>query len=113
MVADIDIWRTARLIMQQRDEPEFYAAQRADELLGAGDLEGNRVWRRIGMAVRNLSERDPVCSVCNGARWVCDNHPDRPWAGKSRHESACECGAGMSCPKCNQGSRRAPHGIAN
>jgi len=60
MIADIDIWRTARLLMKQRDEPEFYAAQRADELYAAGDLEGFRVWRRIGMAIRNLSEREAM-----------------------------------------------------
>jgi hypothetical protein len=46
--------------MKQRDEPEFYAAQRADELYAAGDLEGFRVWRRIGMAIRNLSEREAM-----------------------------------------------------
>jgi hypothetical protein len=40
--------------MKQRDEPEFYAAQRADELMAAGDLEGFRVWQRIGFAIRNL-----------------------------------------------------------
>jgi hypothetical protein len=57
MVADIDIWRTARLLMQQRDDPEFYAAQRADELLAAGDTEGCRVWTRIGLAIRNLEAR--------------------------------------------------------
>ena len=37
MVADIDIWRTATLLLKQRDDPEFFAAQRADELLGAGE----------------------------------------------------------------------------
>jgi hypothetical protein len=26
--------------MKQRDDPEFYAAQRADELLAAGDTDG-------------------------------------------------------------------------
>jgi hypothetical protein len=57
-VEDIDIWRTARRVMQQRDDPEFYAAQRADELLAAGDPDGCRVWSRIGMAIRNLQERD-------------------------------------------------------
>jgi hypothetical protein len=46
MIADIDIWRTARLVIQQREDPEFYAAQRADELLAAGDPDGCRVWQR-------------------------------------------------------------------
>ena len=59
IVADIDIWRTARLSMQQRDDAEFYAAQRADELLAAGDPDGCRLWTRMGMAIRNLEGRKP------------------------------------------------------
>ena len=57
MVADIDIWRTANLLIKQRYDPEFYAAQRADELLAAGDPDGCRVWTRIGLAIRNLQAR--------------------------------------------------------
>jgi hypothetical protein len=57
MVADIDIWRTATYLIKNRDDPEIYAALRADELLAAGDTDGNRVWIRIGLAIRNLRER--------------------------------------------------------
>jgi hypothetical protein len=89
--------------MKQRDDPEFYAAQRADDLLAAGDTEGERVWRRIGMAIRNLSERKPVCPACRDARWVCENHRDRPWMGASHHAGACGCGAGAPCALCNTG----------
>ena len=39
-----------------------------------------------------------TCPVCKGCRWVCENHPDRPWEG----EHACGCGgAGAPCPWCN------------
>ena len=93
-VEDIDIWRTARLIQRQRDQPEMYAGMRADELLAAGDPEGCRVWQRIGMAVRNLSERVPVCPHCRGSQIVCEDHPTRPM----NHDG---CGsAGMPCA-CN------------
>lgn len=38
------------------------------------------------------------CARCENCRWVCENHPDRPWEG----ERACGCGgAGMPCPVCN------------
>lgn len=38
------------------------------------------------------------CSVCHGARWVCENHPDRPWDTPD----GCRCGgAGMPCETCN------------
>ena len=46
------------LIGKHRDDAEMYAALRADELLAAGDTDGNRVWIRIGLAIRNLQERN-------------------------------------------------------
>jgi hypothetical protein len=49
-----------------------------------------------------MSER---CMVCGGCRWVCENHPDRPWEG----ERACDCGgAGMPCPACNSSEVTVP-----
>ena len=43
MVADIDIYRTADLLIKQHgNEAEIHAAQRADELLGAGDMDRRR-----------------------------------------------------------------------
>jgi hypothetical protein len=40
---------------------------------------------------------EPDCKLCRGQRWVCEEHPDRPWG----HED-CD-GAGMPCPMCNVG----------
>jgi hypothetical protein len=39
------------------------------------------------------------CSRCRDARWVCENHPDKPW--NAEHEMICR-GAGMPCPDCNE-----------
>jgi hypothetical protein len=39
----------------------------------------------------------PKCHRCEDARWVCENHPNKPWGGK---ENNCG-GAGMPCPDCN------------
>jgi hypothetical protein len=37
------------------------------------------------------------CARCDNGRWVCENHPDKPWLG----DSACGCGgAGEPCPVC-------------
>ena len=49
MTSDIDIYRTANLIIKQRGalEAELEAAQRADELLEAGDMEGRGVWLSV------------------------------------------------------------------
>jgi hypothetical protein len=38
------------------------------------------------------------CPICSGVRWVCENHPDKPW----NDELACTCGAGLPC-ECNTG----------
>jgi hypothetical protein len=38
------------------------------------------------------------CPICDDYRWVCENHPERPWEGPR----ACDCGgAGAPCPACN------------
>ena len=45
------------------------------------------------------------CTRCDNSRWVCENHPDKPWLG----EHACECGgAGAPCPVCNQSDEDTP-----
>jgi hypothetical protein len=38
---------------------------------------------------------DRLCPKCNGTRWMCEAHPDRPWR-------ECNCGAaGMPCDQYN------------
>jgi len=40
-----------------------------------------------------------ACHRCDDCRWICGNHPDRPWEG----ERACTCGgADALCPDCNE-----------
>lgn len=40
------------------------------------------------------------CKLCADCGHVCENHPDRPWAGISNDIRACNCGAGMPCACC-------------
>jgi hypothetical protein len=55
VVADLDIWRAANLLVKRHGEDAaIVAAQRADELLAAGDMEGEIVWKRIVGAVSDL-----------------------------------------------------------
>jgi hypothetical protein len=54
-----------------------------------------------------------TCQRCDGCRWVCENHLDRPWQGPR----ACDCGgAGAPCPICNvpddEGAPRMPPGFS-
>ena len=54
-IADIDVWRTAHLLMKQHGkDAAIVAAQRADQLLAAGDIEGQIVWKRIVGAIDEL-----------------------------------------------------------
>ena len=55
-VNERDIWRAARLLVDQhgRDAPA-HAGQRAGELLASGDMEGQAVWKRILKAVEALT----------------------------------------------------------
>jgi len=55
MIAEIDIWRTAWLMVEHHGESaEFVTATRSDELLDCGDLDGAATWRRISNAVAEL-----------------------------------------------------------
>ena len=57
MTSKLDIYRTANLLIKHRGplEAEIEAAQRADELLAAGDMDGRGVWLKIVEAVKELS----------------------------------------------------------
>ncbi len=52
MTDDIDIWRSASLLVKQHgDDAGLHVAMRAGELLDAGDLDKQRVWLRILRAI--------------------------------------------------------------
>ena len=61
MASKLDIYRTANeLVKQHGTDAPIHAAMRADELLEAGDMDGQAVWKRILAAVEDLmSEERP------------------------------------------------------
>ena len=61
MTSDLDVYRSANeLIKQYGDAANIDAAMRADELMDAGDMEGEAVWLRIVKAIEELlSEERP------------------------------------------------------
>lgn len=60
MTSDLDIWRSANtLIKQYGDDAALIAAQRADELLAKGDIEGQRVFKKIVKAINELQKNQP------------------------------------------------------
>ena len=60
MIADIDIWRCAALmITNYGDAADIEAASEADEMLAEGDIDGQRVWLRIAKAIDELRTVKP------------------------------------------------------
>ncbi len=60
MVSDLDIYRSAKLLIDQHgDEAPIHAAMRADAFLDQGNLEGERVWIRIMQAIEELRRERP------------------------------------------------------
>jgi hypothetical protein len=55
MVDEIDIWRAARVLVDEfGEEAVGRAAARALELKGTGDVEGEEVWGRVMEAILKL-----------------------------------------------------------
>ena len=60
-MASLAVYRTANeLIEQHGEDAPIHAAMRADELMEAGDMEGEAVWKLILKAIEELlSEERP------------------------------------------------------
>ena len=66
MITDLDIYRSARVLIDQHGEDApFWAAQKADAMLESGNLDGKRLWLMILEAVEDLlsKERPPDATV--------------------------------------------------
>ncbi len=61
MTPDIDIWRSAQLLVKRhsKDAP-IHAAMKADAMLEAGDLDGLATWKRILKAIEELQRAEPT-----------------------------------------------------
>ena len=61
MPLDIDIWRSANVLVKQHGEDApIQAAMRADAMLAKGDLDGYAVWNKIIQAVEELRSTAPA-----------------------------------------------------
>jgi hypothetical protein len=55
MTEETDIWRAADLLVKRHgDDAAIVAAQRADERMAEGDLDGQMIWKRILAAINEL-----------------------------------------------------------
>ena len=54
-IPEINIWRAANILVKRYGrDAAIVAAQRADECLAAGDVEGQSIWKGIVDAVTEL-----------------------------------------------------------
>lgn len=67
MIPDIDIWRTAKLLIDKHGaDASIYAAMRADKLFADGELDGRAVWLRIIWAIDEIQTKEvPEGAIVN------------------------------------------------
>ncbi len=59
MTSDLDIYRTANVLVKRYGEDAaLEAAQRADAMLEKGGLDGQRVWTRVLAAVKEIQREE-------------------------------------------------------
>ncbi len=60
MISDLDLWRAANVMIKRYgDGAATEAAMRADEFLDQGNLDGQRIWRRIMRTIEELHRKRP------------------------------------------------------
>ncbi len=64
MIGEIDLWRCAKQIVDRYGEDApLETAMRADAMLEAGDLDGERVWIAIKRRVEEMLSETPGGAV--------------------------------------------------
>ncbi len=59
MPDDLDIYRSAKLLIDQHGEDApIFAAMQADKCLEAGNLDGKATWMRVIGAIKELTNTD-------------------------------------------------------
>ncbi len=61
MISDLDIYRSAQVLIREHgEEAAIEAAKHADAMLAIGDLEGQAVWKRILAATEEIRRTEPA-----------------------------------------------------
>ena len=64
MTTNIDIYRTANLMIQQHgEEAAIQAAMKADEMLAQGNLDGKAVWMQVIEVIEELQMTEPETAL--------------------------------------------------
>ncbi len=60
MTSDLDIYRTASVLIRERGhEADLVVAQRADSFLKDGDVDECAVWKRLLKAIKEIQREEP------------------------------------------------------
>ncbi len=60
MTSEIDIYRTANVLIREHDDEAYLvAAERAGSFLDAGDIDGSLVWKRVLKAIKEIQREVP------------------------------------------------------
>jgi hypothetical protein len=60
MTSDLDIYRTASVLIREHSEDaDLVAAQYADTFRQDGDMDGSAVWTRVLKAVKEILRQEP------------------------------------------------------
>ena len=60
MISDLDIYRSAKVIMKQYGkDAQIHSTKRASAMLDKGDLDAYAVWKRILRAIEELKRAEP------------------------------------------------------
>ncbi len=60
VTSDLDIYRSAKLLIDQHGEDApIFAAMQADKCLEGGDLDGKAVWMRVIREIKELLNSKP------------------------------------------------------
>ena len=60
MTSEIDIYRSAKLLIDQHgDEAAIHAAMEADACLERNDFDGKATWIRVIEAIKELLDQEP------------------------------------------------------
>ncbi len=59
MTSDLDIYRTASVLIREHGEDaDLVAAERADSFLDAGDIDGSMIWKRVLKAIKETQRQE-------------------------------------------------------
>ncbi len=60
MTSDLDIYRTASVLIREHgEEADLVAAMRADSFLDDGDIDGSAIWKRVLKAIKDIQRQEP------------------------------------------------------